>query len=151
MQQQEREQRPLPGCAQIDWTSVVDHLERPQDPELHEQTLLRAAGVYPLLGPYSAALRTSAPSRSQRAIQTKGEDMNARTKLIGTIALGSALLVPVAQAESPDDRGGLRGPGGIAATQAAATSSHPDNRAVRGPGAVAVASRARLADRDPAG
>ena len=63
--------------------------------------------------------------------------MNARTKLIGTIALGSALLVPVAQAQSPDDRAGLRGPGGIAATQAATTSSHPDNRAVRGPGAVA--------------
>jgi hypothetical protein len=62
--------------------------------------------------------------------------MNARTKLIGTIALGSALLVPVAQAQSPDDRAGLRGPGGIAATQAATTSSHPDNRAVRGPGAV---------------
>lgn len=66
--------------------------------------------------------------------------MNARTKLIGTIVLGSALLVPVAQAQSPDDRAGLRGPGGIAATQAATTSSHPDNRAVRGPGAVAVAS-----------
>ncbi len=66
--------------------------------------------------------------------------MNARTKLIGTIALGSALLVPVAQAQTPDDRAGLRGPGGIAATQAAATSSHPDNRAVRGPGAVASSS-----------
>ena len=66
--------------------------------------------------------------------------MNARTKLIGTIALGSALLVPVAQAQSPDDRAGLRGPGGIAATQAATTSSHPDNRAVRGPGAVASSS-----------
>ena len=63
--------------------------------------------------------------------------MNARTKLIGTIALGSALLVPVAQAQAPDDRAGLRGPGGISATQPATTSGHPDNRAVRGPGAVA--------------
>lgn len=63
--------------------------------------------------------------------------MNARRMLIGTIVLGSALLVPVAQAQSPDDRAGLRGPGGIAATQAATTSTHPDNRAVRGPGAVA--------------
>jgi hypothetical protein len=66
--------------------------------------------------------------------------MNTRTKLIGTIALGAALFAPVAQAQSPDDRAGLRGPGGIAATQAAATSSHPDNRAVRGPGAVASSS-----------
>jgi hypothetical protein len=74
--------------------------------------------------------------RSQRAIRTKGEDMNARKKLIGTIVLGAALLVPVAQAQSPDDRAGPRGPGGIAAMQTAASSSHPDNRAVRGPGAV---------------
>jgi hypothetical protein len=58
--------------------------------------------------------------------------MNARTKLIGTIAVGAALFVPVAQAQSPDDRAGLRGPGGIAAQQAAGASSHPDNRAVRG-------------------
>ena len=43
MQQQEREQRPLPGGAQIEWPPVVEHLERPQDPELHEQTLLRRA------------------------------------------------------------------------------------------------------------
>jgi hypothetical protein len=61
--------------------------------------------------------------------------MNARTKLIGTIALGAALLVPVAHAERPDDQPGLRGPGGIAALQTAA-SNHPDNRAEsRGPGA----------------
>ena len=65
--------------------------------------------------------------------------MNTRTKLIGTIALGAALLVPVAQAASPDDRAGLRGPGGIEALQNAATSNHPDNRAVHGPGAVSAA------------
>jgi hypothetical protein len=59
--------------------------------------------------------------------------MNIRTKLIGTIVLGAALLVPVAQAQSPDDRPGLRGPGGIAALQTAA-ASHPDNRAIRGVG-----------------
>lgn len=58
--------------------------------------------------------------------------MNARTKLIGTVAVGAALLVPAAQAQSPDDRAGLRGPGGIAAQQADGASSHPDNRAVRG-------------------
>ena len=60
--------------------------------------------------------------------------MNARTKLIGTIAVGAALFVPVAQAQSPDDRAGLRGPGGIEAQQAGGASSHPDNRAVRGTG-----------------
>jgi len=77
-------------------------------------------------------------TRSQRAIETKGDDMNVRTKVIGTIALGAALLVPVAQAQSPDDRPGLRGPGGIAALQSGA-SSHPDNRSgARGPGAVAT-------------
>ena len=61
--------------------------------------------------------------------------MNARTKLIGTIVLGAALLVPVAQAQSPDDSGDLRGPGGIAAVQAAATSSHtrPDAADTLGP------------------
>jgi hypothetical protein len=63
--------------------------------------------------------------------------MNARTKLIGTIGVGAALFIPVAQAQSPDDRAGLRGPGGIAAQQADYASSHPDNRAVRGTGVAA--------------
>jgi hypothetical protein len=58
--------------------------------------------------------------------------MNARTKLIGTIAVGAALFVPVAQAQSPDDRAGLRGPGGIAAQQVGGAANHPDNRAERG-------------------
>jgi len=65
--------------------------------------------------------------------------MNVRTKLIGTVALGAALLVPVANAQSPDDREGLRGPGGIAALQAGAAASHPDNRAERVTGAVTAA------------
>jgi hypothetical protein len=63
--------------------------------------------------------------------------MNARTKLIGTIGVGAALFVPIAQAQSPDDRAGIRGPGGIAAQQADNASSHPDNRAVRGTGVAA--------------
>jgi hypothetical protein len=62
--------------------------------------------------------------------------MNARTKLIGTVILGAALLVPVAQAQRPDDRAGLRGPGAFVTTQPSA--SHPDNRAVRGPGSVEI-------------
>jgi hypothetical protein len=76
--------------------------------------------------------------------------MNARTKLIATIVLGAALLVPVAQAQSPDDAGGLRGPGGIAAMQAAATSSdtvRPDDLAVaRGPGAIEAVQAAASTD-----
>jgi hypothetical protein len=42
MEQQEGEQRPLPRGAQVERTAVVEHLERPQDPELHKRTLLRA-------------------------------------------------------------------------------------------------------------
>jgi hypothetical protein len=73
--------------------------------------------------------------------------MNARTKLIGTIVLGAALLVPVAQAQSPDDRAGMRGPGGIAAEQAT-NSQHPDNRSgARGPGALATQSQTPIAVR----
>jgi hypothetical protein len=60
--------------------------------------------------------------------------MNVRTKLIGIIVLGAALLVPVAQAERPDDRAGARGPGAFAAQ--APTVTHPDNRGgIHGPGA----------------
>lgn len=63
--------------------------------------------------------------------------MQIRTKLIGTIAVGAALLVPVAQAH-PDDGAGLRGPGAFTSTQTSA-ATHPDNRAgVRGPGTVAA-------------
>ncbi len=64
--------------------------------------------------------------------------MKTRTKLIGTIALGAALLIPVAQAQRPDDRAGLHGPGAFAVTETSA-ATHPDNRAgVRGPGTVAA-------------
>jgi hypothetical protein len=77
--------------------------------------------------------------------------MNARTRLIGTVALGAALLVPVAQAERPDDAGGLRGPGAIATQQANEASTMPDATSInrganalspensadpRGPGAI---------------
>lgn len=77
--------------------------------------------------------------------------MNARTKLIGTIALGAALFVPVAQAQAPDDRAGLRGPGGIAAQQAGGASSHPDNRAVRGTGVAAPTTNVAVRPDDRAG
>jgi hypothetical protein len=82
--------------------------------------------------------------------------MNIRTKLIGTIVLGAALLVPVAQAR-PDDQAGPRGPGAIESAQASLkaadgadvlpadswqryvdnpTATHPDNRGgIHGPGA----------------
>ena len=43
--------------------------------------------------------------------------MNARTKLIGTVVLGAALLAPVAQAQRPDDQAGPRGPGAVAAEE----------------------------------
>ncbi len=77
--------------------------------------------------------------------------MNARTKLIGTIAVGAALFVPVAQAQSPDDRGGLRGPGGIAAQQAGGAANHPDNRAVRGTGVAVPTTNVAVRPDDRAG
>jgi hypothetical protein len=77
--------------------------------------------------------------------------MNTRTKLIGTIVLGAALLVPVAQAQSPDDRAGLRGPGGIAAQQAGGASNHPDNRTVRGTGVAAPSTKVAVRPDDRAG
>lgn len=77
--------------------------------------------------------------------------MNARTKLIGTIAVGAALFVPVVQAQSPDDRAGLRGPGGIAAQQAGGASNHPDNRAVHGTGVAAPTTILAVRPDDRAG
>ena len=77
--------------------------------------------------------------------------MNARTKLIGTVAIGAALLIPVAQAQSPDDRAGLRGPGGIAAQQADGASNHPDNRAVRGTAVAATSTDLAVRPDDLAG
>ena len=43
--------------------------------------------------------------------------MRIRTKLIGTIVVGAALLAPVAQAQRPDDQAGPRGPGAVAAEE----------------------------------
>jgi hypothetical protein len=76
--------------------------------------------------------------------------MTLHTKLIGTIVLGAALLVaPVAQAQSPDDRAGMRGPGAFAQTK---TSSHPDNRSdARGPGAIATQPTTSIRPDDRAG
>ncbi len=65
--------------------------------------------------------------------------MNIRTKLIGTIVVGAALLAPVAQAQSPDDQAGTRGPGAIAAQQQNAAAVRPDDRGgIRGPGAASA-------------
>jgi len=79
--------------------------------------------------------------------------MSTWTKLIGTIVVAAALLVPVAQADDwardgiaasevagsthPDNRAEARGPGAIAAQQASSTPVRPDDRAgARGPGAL---------------
>jgi hypothetical protein len=82
--------------------------------------------------------------------------MSTRTNLVGTIVVAAALLVPVAQADDwatdgitapeiaasthPDNRAEARGPGAIAAQQAASKRVRPDDRAEpRGPGAVTPA------------
>lgn len=63
--------------------------------------------------------------------------MTTKITLIGTIVLGAALLAPVAQAQRPDDRAGMRGPG---AFEQASAIGHPDNRGeARGPGGIASA------------
>jgi len=91
------------------------------------------------------------------AVETKGDTMNSRKQLVGTIAIGAALLVaPIAQARygddmtaprtaaivstagssavRPDDRAGLRG-----ADEGAVQATRPDDRAgVRGPSSVPV-------------
>jgi hypothetical protein len=75
--------------------------------------------------------------------------MTIHTKLIGTIVLGAALLAPVAQAQSPDDRAGVRGPG---AFEQSMTVSHPDNRGeARGPGAIANRPASSIRPDDRAG
>lgn len=62
--------------------------------------------------------------------------MTSTTRLIAALALGAALLAPVAQAQRPDDRAGIRGPG---AFEQAVVPSHPDNRGdARGPGGIAT-------------
>lgn len=78
--------------------------------------------------------------------------MTIRTNLVGTIVVAAALLVPLAQADDwatdgitasgiagsthPDNRAEPRGPGAIAAQQAASKPIRPDDRPEpRGPGA----------------
>ncbi len=99
------------------------------------RTLLR--GGYRSVGPLLPPTPILRAMRSHWAIESKGDVMNLRTKLIGTLVLAAAVATPIAHAENPDDRAGLRGPGGIASQQAE-IATHPDNRAgLRGPGAVA--------------
>ena len=74
--------------------------------------------------------------------------MTTRTKLVGTLVLAAAIATPTAYAESPDDRGGLRGPGGISAYQAG-NATHPDNLpGLRGPGAMTPAEATQVSRPD---
>jgi hypothetical protein len=78
--------------------------------------------------------------------------MKARTQLIATVVVGATLFVPVAQAQSPDDQAGLRGPGGIAALQPQIGAvAHPDNRALRGSAVTAAPSKIAVRPDDRAG
>jgi hypothetical protein len=75
--------------------------------------------------------------------------MTLHAKLIGTIVLAAALLAPVAQAQRPDDRAGMRGPG---AFEQSVRASHPDNRAeARGPGAIVAQPETSVRPDDRAG
>jgi hypothetical protein len=75
--------------------------------------------------------------------------MTLHVKLIGTIALAAALLAPVAQAQHPDDRAGMRGTGAFEQT---AKAVHPDNRSeARGPGAIVSQPAASIRPDDRAG
>lgn len=76
--------------------------------------------------------------------------MKARTHLIATMVLGAALFVPVAQAQSPDDQAGPRGPGAIAAQTQTGASTHPDNRDVRGSAVTAVGAESAVRPDDRA-
>lgn len=68
--------------------------------------------------------------------------MNIRTALIGTIVF-AAVSIPVANAQSPDDRAGMRGPGAFESTQVQ-PSIRPDDRAgLKGPGAVEPAQQSK--------
>ena len=72
--------------------------------------------------------------------------MHVRARLIGTIAVSAALVVPIAQADSPYDwPGGIHRPG-VTAAPRSGIALHPDNRsASRGPGAIAAAQEGSTA------
>lgn len=61
--------------------------------------------------------------------------MTARKRLIGTIGVIAAILVPVAQAERPDDRA-LKGIGAIELAQQSEPVRPDDRAGLHGPGAI---------------
>jgi hypothetical protein len=67
----------------------------------------------------------------------KGDTMKLQAKVIVTVAVAAALIVPAAQAKHADDRAGIRGPGLVATPQQQPSAAvRPDDRAgIRGPGA----------------
>jgi hypothetical protein len=48
VEREEREERPLPPCAEPDHSTVVPHLERPENPNLHAPPIdwQNAAGTF---------------------------------------------------------------------------------------------------------
>ena len=64
--------------------------------------------------------------------------MKIRTKLIGTIVVGAALLAPVAQAQRPDDQAGARGPGAIASSEGSVVRGEVKDGLGTSPGAAVI-------------
>ena len=58
MEEQNRERRALPRCAEVETAVTVERFERPEHLELHGATVLRAPRLYPASGPLLPARST---------------------------------------------------------------------------------------------
>jgi hypothetical protein len=120
--QQQREQRALLAASQAKCSTVLDHLERPEDAELHRSMVRRDARK--LQQPRNVRTRPSERNRVEGR-----RTMNNWTLKIATLGFAlAASLVLAASAHAatrPDDRSGIRGVPAAPATN----SVRPDDRA----------------------
>jgi hypothetical protein len=163
-QKQDREQSPRSGPAELDRATVVLDLEWAQHSEFHVIRRNRCNRPAADLQPCSASVRSV--DRTGRS-KAKEEIVKAHQRFIGALVLSLAttvVMVGPAQAQHPNDRGGMLGIGGAAdgadgravipndragklgiggieSQTLQLASVRPDDRgSLRGPGAVATAS-----------
>jgi hypothetical protein len=138
VQQQHREQRPLPAAADGDGPIVLDHFEWSKEPEIRHA--VTTAGVEPTVPDAFTAVYRRCPAaftrvpegarrRPHRAVDTEGDAMYPH-RLTRTAALGltlAALAAPAAIAD-PIDRGDFAPDAARAGASAKQDMRMPDTR-----------------------
>jgi hypothetical protein len=152
MEEQDRERRALPRCAEVEAAITVKSFERSKHLKPHGATvLLFRRRLHCALGPRQARAPILCAKTANGGHEGRSDVSTSKQRVtlvsLAVVVAATILGAPVASADPrfndqsssvrPDDRGGLRGPGALASSTAAESAVRPDDRpGPRGPGAL---------------